>query len=83
MSDRAADLDIQTILAQLDRSREETLKFTAEQHKLMAEQQKLFAERDKLLRDRTFAPWQVAATMLGAGAALFAAGAGFIKLIGG
>jgi hypothetical protein len=28
-------------------------------------------------------PWTVAATLLGAGAALFAAGAGFVKLIGG
>jgi hypothetical protein len=81
---------METILSQLARAREETLKFTAEQHKLIAEQQKLnaeqqklFAERDKLTRDRAFAPWQVVATMLGAGVALFAAGAGFVKLIGG
>jgi hypothetical protein len=75
MSD-VPDLNMETILAQLARAREETLKFTAEQHKLMAEAQ-------KLERDRAILPWTVAATLLGAGAALFAAGAGFIKLIGG
>jgi membrane protein insertase Oxa1/YidC/SpoIIIJ len=90
MSGTAPDLNMETILAQLARAREETQKFTAEQHKLMAEQQKFAAEQQKLNfealkleRERGILPWQVAATMLGAGAALFAAGAGFVKLIGG
>ncbi len=74
---------MKTILAQLDRLREATPKFTAEQHKLMAEQQKLNNEALKIQRERTFMPWTVVAAMPGAGAALFAAGAGFVKLIGG
>ncbi len=84
------DLKLKATLAQLDRLREETLTFTAEQHKLMAEQQKYAAEQQKLTnealkmeRERHLLPWTVVATMLGAGAALFAAGAGFVKLIGG
>ena len=69
-------LDLREQLARIDRAQEETRKFVAEQHKLDAEAM-------KLQRDRSFLPWTVAATLLGAGAALFAAGAGFIKLIGG
>jgi hypothetical protein len=76
MSATAPDLNTETILVQLARAREETMKFVAEQHKLMAEAQ-------KMERDRAILPWTVVATLLGAGAALFAAGAGFIKLIGG
>ena len=48
----------------------------------MAERDKLAQEALKLERDRAFLPWQVTATLLGAGAALFAAGAAFIKLLG-
>jgi len=83
MSGTTPDLNMETILTQLARAREETQKFIAEQHKLMAEQQKLNFEALKVQRERGILPWQVAATMLGAGAALFAAGAGFIKLIPG
>jgi len=61
MSDIPTDyrerLDIETILTQLARSREETLKFTAEQHKLMA-------EAAKLNRDRWLAPWLVLASVM-------------------
>lgn len=76
-------LEMKTILAQLDRSREEALKFTAEQHKLMAEPQKYAAEQQKLTnealkieRERSPLPLIVVATMLGAGAV-------FVKLTGG
>jgi hypothetical protein len=69
-------LDLREQIARIDRAQEETRKFVSEQHKLDA-------EANKLQRDRAFLPWTVAATLLGAGAALFAAGAGFIKLIGG
>jgi hypothetical protein len=59
------NLDLRTVLAQLDRLREETLKFTAEQHKLMAERSKLDAETRKLDRDRWLAPWLAIAGLLG------------------
>jgi hypothetical protein len=42
----------------------------------------LIAEAGKLERDLSLMPWQVGATLLGAGAAIFAAGAGFFKLFG-
>jgi hypothetical protein len=77
MSDTAREqLDIQAILAKITRDTQESDKF-------IAEQRKLIAEAAKLDRDRTFLPWTIVATFLGAGAALFAAGAGFVKLIGG
>jgi hypothetical protein len=58
-------------------------KLAAEQIKLAAEQNKLAAEAGKLQRDRQLLPWQVLVTLLGAGAALFAAGAACVKLFGG
>jgi hypothetical protein len=80
MSDIPADLrprlEVEELVSRIERQQEETRKFVAEQHKLMA-------EGSKLQRNRAILPWTVAATLLGAGAALFAAGAGFVKLIGG
>ncbi len=77
MSETAREqLDIQAILAKITRDTQESDKFIAEQRKLMA-------EAAKLDRDRAFLPWTIVATFLGGGAALFAAGAGFVKLIGG
>lgn len=74
---------------ELRRSQEETRKFTQEAHKLTAEAMKLQAEElkvraedMKLRRDRIMAPWQIVVTAMGAGAALFAAGAAFIKVFG-
>ena len=54
----------------------------AESDKFVAEQRKLMAEADKVARERQLAPWQLVVTSMGAGAALFAAGAAFIRLIG-
>jgi Tfp pilus assembly protein PilN len=76
-------LNLRDEIARIDRAMAETQKFSAETQKSVAEQQKLIAEARKLHRDRALVPWQVIATLLGAGAALFAAGAGFVKLIGG
>jgi aspartate/methionine/tyrosine aminotransferase len=73
MSDTAETLNLQEVIARIDRAQAETEKFVAEQRKLIAESLKLD-------RDRVIMPWQVVTT-LGAGAALFAAGAGFIKII--
>ena len=75
MSDTADGINLRELVARIDRAQAETEKFVAEQRKLIA-------EGAKLERDRAFLPWTVVATLLGAGAALFAAGAGFIKLIG-
>jgi hypothetical protein len=41
-------MDLQERIARIERAREETLKFTAEQHRLMAEQTTLMAEQTKL-----------------------------------
>jgi hypothetical protein len=54
----------------------------AESDKFAAEQRKLGAEADKLTRDRQLAPWQVAFSGMTAGAALFAAGAAFMRFLG-
>ena len=69
-------------LAQIDRAQEETRKFASEQHKLAAKTAKLAAEAAKLSRDRGLAPWQIVITAMGTGAALFAAGAAFLNLLG-
>jgi hypothetical protein len=83
MSDATkGQVGMQAIIAGMDRNMAENQKFIAEPCTRLAEEQKLGAEGHKLRRDHTFAPWQVAVTMLGAGAALFAAGAGSMKLIG-
>jgi hypothetical protein len=62
MSDVPADyrdrLDIREQIARIDRAREETLKFTAEQHKLTA-------EAAKLGRDRLLAPWLAIVGLIG------------------
>ena len=75
--------------ARIERAHEETRKFVAEQHKLIDEQSKLAVGRAKLAaeaakigRDRGLAPWQVAVSGMTAGAALFGAGAAFVKLLG-
>ncbi len=72
MSDVPADdkerPDLREQISRIDRMREEQLTFTAEQHRLTAEAAKLKRE-----------PW---IALLGAAAALFAAGAAFTKLFG-
>lgn len=67
--------DLEQQLDRIRRAREESEKFVAEQRKLTAEAMKL--ERDRML-----APWQVALSGMTAGAALFGAGAAFIKILG-
>ena len=74
--------DYDAIWARIERDLAEAPKLRAESEKFIAEQRKLIAESQKLDRDRALVPWQLVATLLGAGAALFAAGAGFVKLIG-
>jgi hypothetical protein len=76
MSEVPDDINIRDVLARIDRQQAETRKFVAEQGKLQAEDL-------KLQRDRRLLPVTVIATLLGAGAAIFAAGAGFFKLVGG
>ena len=76
-------LNLAETVARIERQQAETRKFVAEHDKLAAEREKLAAEAAKLDRDRSFAPWQVVATLMGAGAALFGAGAAFVKVFGG
>lgn len=77
MADAATPLtpDLEEQIGRIRRAREESEKF-------VAEQKKLNAEAMKLERDRMLAPWQVALSGMAAGAALFGAGAAFIKIIG-
>ena len=49
--------------------------------KMQAELSKIQVEITKVRRDTSLAPWTVAFTGLGAGAALFAAGMAFTKLL--
>ena len=62
--------------------REETQKLSEETRKYVAEAHKLSAETRKLSRDAILAHWQIVVTAMTAGAALFGAGAAFIKLLG-
>lgn len=77
MADTSAptSLDIAEQVARVLRSNAETQKFIEEQAKLRA-------EADKMTRDRALAPWQIALSGMAAGAALFGAGAAFIKVFG-
>ena len=78
--------------AELQRMLEESKKFIAEREKLIseatkfaAEQHKLSAEALKLLAERQYFdryPWQIVIASVTAGAALFAAAAAFVKLLG-
>jgi hypothetical protein len=65
-SETAEQLDIRKKLAHID---------------LMLAQNEL-AQTQRINQETQFAPWQIVLTSLGAGAALFAAGAAFMKLMG-
>lgn len=75
------NFDFQEQVVRINRMIEESQKFAAEQHKLTGEALKL--ERDRAIIPWQIVPWQIVATLLGAGAALFGAGAAFVKVIGG
>ena len=68
-------LDLQEQIARIARTQVEVDKFAAETRKLLA-------EAGKLDRDRAFLPWQIAAALMGGGAALFGAGIAFWKVLG-
>jgi hypothetical protein len=61
-------MDQQEQIARIEKTQEETRKFAAETR--------------KITRDWALAPWQMAITGMAAGAALFGAGAAFMKLLG-
>jgi hypothetical protein len=42
----------------------------------------MLADHDRARQEIRYAPWQIAVTFMTAGAALFAVGAAFIKLLG-
>jgi len=72
MSDTAFSqpLDLREQIARIDRAIAETAKFAAEQRKLEAQARQFDPNR-----------WQIILTAMTAGAALFGAGAAFLKLI--
>lgn len=71
----SATYDLEEQRARINRALEETRKFSAEQHKLTE-------EAIKLSREARLAPWQLTFTGFGAGAAVVAAIAALIKLLG-
>jgi hypothetical protein len=50
---------------------------------MLADIDRTFADRDRKRQEIRLAPWQLLATGMGTGAALFAAGAAFFKVLGG
>ncbi len=42
----------------------------------------MLAQHVRVRQETAFAPWQIALTVMGAGAAFFAAGAALVKLLG-
>ena len=48
----------------------------------MAHIDEMLASHDRMRQEIRLAPWQIVLTSMGAGAALFAAGAAFFKLLG-
>jgi hypothetical protein len=79
MSDTTSPpLDLREQIARIDRAIAETAKYTAETTKYVAEQRKLDAEARHFDRHG----WQIVVTAMTAGAALFGAGAAFLKLLG-
>ncbi|MCL8385854.1 hypothetical protein [Xanthobacter aminoxidans] len=81
MTDTTMDLNEQ--VARIERAIAETGKLQEETRKFVAEQHKLYAEARKAERDHSFAPWQVAFTGMGAGAALVGATVALMKVLGG
>lgn len=73
--------DVREQLARIDKMRAETLKIQEELQKVIANTLKAQREAIKVEQDTRFAPWTIAATALGAGAALMAAGAALAKLL--
>ena len=71
-----ADLDVRTKLAELDR-------IYAHTHQLVADLSRVRAETDRKRQEIWFAPWQIGLSLATLGAAFFAAGATFIKVLGG
>ena len=95
-ADYSERMNLAEIVARIERAQAETRKFVAEHDKLAAEQSKFMAEHGKLSaeqfklnaealklgRDRFLAPFALAVTSLGAGAALFAAAQALLRLTG-
>jgi hypothetical protein len=93
-TDFSAGLNLREQLARIDNIMADTQKKQREHANLAVDRQtedrehiaridKLLAEAQKQRREYHMQPWQVAATVFGGGAALFAAGAAFVKLVGG
>jgi hypothetical protein len=68
-------LDIREKLAHIDQ-------MLADHDRIRVDIDRILADRDRKRQEIRFAPWLAVMTGMGAGAALFAAGAAFIKLLG-
>jgi len=68
MTDTSDELDLRSKITHIDQ--------------MLADIDRNFAERDRRRQEITYAPWLAVISGLTAGAALFAAGAAFMKLLG-
>ena len=75
-----SDLEIQAIIARIDRDITESRRAREEAFKLMDERRALEAAHDRTRQEIQLAPWLVAVGSVGTGAALFAAAFAFAKL---
>jgi hypothetical protein len=96
-TDYPEPLDLREQLARIDSIMASTQKMLREHENITADTQNkqreyreqivridnMIADAQKKKREYEMLPWQVFATLLGGGAAFFAAGAAFVKLIGG
>ena len=76
-------LDIREQIARIDKTQAELSRIQGELNKWQLEELKTRAETAKIERDTQLAPWSIVLTVLGAASAFFAAGAAFVKLVGG
>ena len=74
-------LDIREQIARIDRMQAELSRTQAEINKWQVDMAQARAQTVKVEQEARLAPWTVAFTGLGAGAALFAAGVAFAKVL--
>ncbi len=79
MSEPAGEGDVLNMREQLARIDN----LLASTQKRLREHSNIEADTEVKRRSYELAPWQVVATVFGGGAAFFAAGAAFVKLVGG
>ena len=81
--DPTPTLDLREQIARIDNLIAQTQKAQADLGRSRIDYDKTAWEAFKISKDVKFQPWQIMTAGMTAGAALFAAGAAFIKILGG